>query len=126
MNLAQTSTPVTYVYVTDRVRAVGFYTETLGFSVRNSGGHGDTLDMGRSLLHLTPMADHKPGPHPVVGWEVPDVVAVVEALKASGVAMTVYEGMGQDALGVWSSPDGATKLAWFPDPDGNVLMLSQH
>ena len=94
MNLAQTSTPVTYAYVTDRARAVGFYIGTLGFTVRTSGGHGDTIDMGRSLLHLTPM--------------------------------TVYEGMGQDALGVWSSPDGATKLAWFPDPDGNVLMLSQH
>ena len=90
MDLAQTSTPVTYAYVTDRARAVGFYTETLGFAVRNSGEHGDTIDMGRSLLHLTQMADHKPGPHPVVGWEVPDVVAVVEALKARGVAMTVY------------------------------------
>jgi hypothetical protein len=51
---------------------------------------------------------------------------VVEALKARGVAMTVYGGMGQDAMGVWNSPDDATKLAWFPDPDGNVLMLSQH
>src|ERR1043165_2456307 len=122
MNLAQTRTPVTYAYVTDSARAVGFYTETLGFAVRNSGEHGDTIDMGRSLLHLTPMDDHKPGPHPVLGWEV----SVVEALKARGVAMTIYEGMGQDAQGVWGSPDGATKLAWFPDPDGNVLMLSQH
>lgn len=126
MNLAQTGTSVTYAYVTDLVRATGFYTEILGFTVRKRGEHGDTIDMGRSLLHLTPMADHEPGPHPVIGWEVPDVVAFVEALKARGVAMTIYEGMGQDPLGVWTSPDGATKLAWFPDPDGNVLMLSQH
>ena len=126
MNLPQIGIPVTYAYVTDRVRAVGFYTEALGFTVRNSSEHGDTIDMGRSLLHLTPMADHKPGLHPVVGWEVPELVAVVEALKARGVAMTTYEGMGQDTLGIWTSPDGATKLAWFPDPDGNVLMLSQH
>ena len=126
MTLSQTATPVAYVYVTDRARAVGFYTETLGFTVRTSGHHGDTLDMGRSLLHLTQMADHKAGMHPVVGWEVTDVPDVVAALKARGVAMTIYDGMGQDATGVWSAPDGSTKLAWFPDPDGNVLMLSQH
>lgn len=126
MNLQQTSTPVSYVYVADRARALAFYTETLGFTLHDAGPHGDTIDMGRGLLRSTVMPDHQPGPHPVVGWEVPDVVAVAEALKAKGVAMTVYEGMGQDALGVWTSPDGATRLAWFPDPDGNVLMLSQH
>ena len=126
MTLSQTATPVTYVYVTDRARAVDFYTGKLGFTVRTSGHHGDTLDMGRSLLHLTQMADHKAGMHPVVGWEVADVPAVVAALKARGVAMTVYEGMGQDETGVWSAPDGSTQLAWFPDPDGNVLMLSKH
>ena len=126
MNLSQTSTPVAYAYVADRARAVGFYTDVLGFTLRTAGHHGDTIDMGRSLLHLTLMPDHKPGMHPVVGWEVADVPAVVAALNASGVAMTIYEGMGQDETGVWSAPDGSTKLAWFPDPDGNVLMLSQH
>jgi hypothetical protein len=50
---------------------------------------------------------------------------VVRALGAAGVAFTIYEGMGQDALGIWTSPDGAAKVAFFPDPDGNVLSLTQ-
>lgn len=125
MNLS-TSKPVIYLYVTDRARALAFYTETLGFSLYNAGPHGDSIDMGHGFLRTTVMPDHTPGPHPVVGWEVPDVTAVAEALKGKGVTMTIYDGMGQDALGVWTSPDGTTKLAWFPDSEGNLLMLSQH
>jgi hypothetical protein len=41
------------------------------------------------------------------------------------VVFTVYEGMGQDGLGIWTSPDGKGKVAWFNDPDGNVLSLTQ-
>ncbi len=60
------------------------------------------------------------------GWEVPDMTRAVQALHAKGVVMTIYEGFGQDALGIWTSPDGKTKVAWFTDPDGNVLSLAQH
>jgi len=49
----------------------------------------------------------------------------VKALAAKGVKFTVYEGMGQDDLGIWSPPGGTTKVAWFPDPDGNNLSLTQ-
>ena len=74
---------------------------------------------------MTAMPDHKPSPHPVLGWNVDDMNAAATSLRARGVGFTVYEGMGQDDLGIWTSPDGATKIAWFADPDGNVLSLSQ-
>lgn len=59
------------------------------------------------------------------GWNVSDIVAAAKDLRARGVAFTIYDGMGQDELGVWTSPDGKAKVAWFSDPDGNVLSLSQ-
>ena len=71
------------------------------------------------------MPDHKAHPHPVLGWNVDDIAAAAEALRDRGVEFTIYEGMGQDALGIWTAPDGKTKVAFFADPDGNVLTLSQ-
>ena len=71
------------------------------------------------------MPDHQAHPHPVLGWNVDDIAGAVEALTNNGVTFTIYEGMGQDALGIWTSPDGKAKVAFFTDPDGNVLSLSQ-
>lgn len=124
MNLQQASTPVAFTYVSDRERALAFYVGTLGFTLRSSDPFGDFVDMGKALMRMTVMADHKAGAHPVLGWDVADIRAVVADLRARGVVFTIYEGMGQDESGVWSSPDG-TMVAWFTDPDGNVLSLSQ-
>ncbi|MFM9864450.1 MAG: VOC family protein, partial [Micropepsaceae bacterium] len=63
-------------------------------------------------------------PHTVLGWEVADIVAAIKALHERGVAMNIYKGMGQDELGIWTSPDGKAKVAFFNDPDGNGLSLT--
>jgi catechol 2,3-dioxygenase-like lactoylglutathione lyase family enzyme len=125
MNLQQSATPVAFLYVSDRERALGFYRETLGLALRGSDDFGDFIDLGGALLRMTVMPDHKAHPHPVLGWNVDDIGAAAEALRDRGVAFTIHEGMGQDALGIWTSPDGKTKVAFFTDPDGNVLTLSQ-
>lgn len=125
MNLQQSGTPVAFLYVSDRARALGFYGETLGLALRSADDFGDFIELGTALLRMTVLPDHKPHPHPVLGWDVADIVAAVEALGARGVAFTIHEGMGQDALGIWTAPDGVTRVAFFADPDGNVLSLSQ-
>lgn len=125
MTLQQTSTPVAFIYVSDRRRAHGFYLGTLGFTLKSADPFGDFIDMGKALMRMTLMPDHKAGPHPALGWDVPDIAAMAAALRDRGVVFTIHEGFGQDELGVWTSPDGATKVAWFADPDGNVLSLSQ-
>jgi hypothetical protein len=61
----------------------------------------------------------------VLGWKVPDAASAVKALTQAGVVFERYEGMPQDELGIWTAP-GGTKVAWFKDPDGNVLSVSQH
>lgn len=125
MKLGQGVTLVAFLYVGDRDRALAFYRDTLGLRLRSSDPFGDFLEAGAALVRMTVMPDYEPGPHPVLGWEVPDIGAAVRSLRDSGVLFTVYEGMGQDEDGVWTAPDGKTKVAWFADPDGNVLSLSQ-
>ena len=61
----------------------------------------------------------------MIGWNVADIHAAVRDLKARGASFNIYEGFGQDADGIWSSPDGGARVAWFADPDGNVLSLTQ-
>ena len=118
-------TPVAFLYVAERARALGFYRDVLGLELRREDAFGDFLAMGGALVRMTVLPDHKPNPHPVLGWNVADIAASVDALRAQGVEFLVYDGMGQDDRGVWTSPDGATKVAFFTDPDGNVLSLSQ-
>lgn len=118
-------TPVAFVYTTDRERALGFYRDTLGLALHSSDGYGDYLQLGGALLRLTVIADHMASPHPVLGWAVEDARATVETLRDKGVVFAIYDGMGQDALGIWTSPDGKSKIAFFNDPDGNALMLNE-
>jgi len=61
----------------------------------------------------------------VLGWQVPDVAATVKELMQAGVVFERYGFMQQDELGIWTTPTGA-KVAWFKDPDGNTLSVSEH
>jgi catechol 2,3-dioxygenase-like lactoylglutathione lyase family enzyme len=125
MGFGQAGTPVAFLYVSDRARALSFYQGTLGLALRSADAFGDFLDLGGALARMTAMPGHKASPHPVLGWDVEDIGAAVAALRERGVAFTIYEGMGQDEAGIWTAPDGASKVAFFADPDGNVLSLSQ-
>lgn len=125
MNIRKSGTPVAFLYVKDRVRALGFYRGTLGLELHSSDDFGDFIDTGSGLLRMTIVPDHAAGPHPVLGWNVGDISAAARALRDRGVVFNIHEGMGQDALGIWTSPDGRSRVAFFSDPDGNVLTLSQ-
>lgn len=124
MTLLGSSKPVSFLYVTDRDRALRFYGQ-LGLALRSSDDFGDFIETGGGLIRMTVMSDHTASAHPVLGWEVSDILATARELSEGGVRLMIYEGMGQDALGVWTSPDGKAKVAWFTDPDGNLLSLSQ-
>ena len=125
MTFQQAGIPVAFLSVGDRARALGFYCDTLGLALRSTDAYGDFIELGGALLRMTAMPGHEPSPHPVLGWNVADIGAAAAALRARGIAFAIYEGMGQDADGIWTAPGGATKVAFFVDPDGNVLTLSQ-
>lgn len=125
MSLPPDSRPIAFVLTADRPRALAFYTQVLDLPLQSEDAYGAVLD-GRGIeLRLTDIEGHEPSAHPVFSWQVPDIAAMCQALRAAGVECLIYPGFGQDSQGVWSSPDGGTKLAWFADPDGNVLGLSQ-
>jgi catechol 2,3-dioxygenase-like lactoylglutathione lyase family enzyme len=118
-------TPVAFINVADRDRALGFYRDRLGFELRSSDPFGDFLQLDGALLRLTVLPGHQAHPHPVLGWNIADITSAVRALRALGVTFAVYDGLGQDELGIWTARDGQAKVAWFADPDGNVLSISQ-
>lgn len=122
--IAAAAAPIAFVYVRERERALSFYRDRLALRVHSSDDYGDFLSAASGLVRITVIPDHEPSPHPAAGWAVDDIVATAKELQAKGVGLTRYEGMGQDELGISTSPDGG-KLAFFADPDGNVLMLVQ-
>jgi catechol 2,3-dioxygenase-like lactoylglutathione lyase family enzyme len=117
--------PIAFVITRDRKASEAFYGGTLGLRRLPGDPFAAVFDLAGLKLRVTEVPGHEAGQHPVLGWQVADIAATVDALAAKGVAFTVYEGMGQDARGIWTSPDGAAKVAFFPDPDGNLLSLTQ-
>lgn len=120
-----TAKAVTFIVTRDREAAKRFYGETLGFPLRSEDAFAVVFDLNGTALRISTLKDHVAQRHTVLGWHVEDIVATVEALTAKGVKFNIYDGMGQDALGIWTPPGSTGKVAWFYDPDGNNLSLSQ-
>lgn len=125
MVLAAPTTAIAFVQTRDRKAAEAFYGGVLGLTMTGDDGFAAVFDLNGSTLRITEIPGHAAGPHPVLGWRVADIAAAVDALAGKGVAMIVYDGMGQDERGVWTSPDGKAKVAFFHDPDRNVLSLTE-
>lgn len=117
--------PVALVTTSDRKVAEPFYADTLGLPRKGDDGFAALFDLAGVTLRLTEVPGYTAPAWPVLGWEVPDMAAAVSALTANGVTMNIYDGLGQDEQGIWTAPDGACKVAFFNDPDGNGLSLTQ-
>jgi len=117
---------MTFIVTRDRERSKAFYRDILGFRMTAEDGFAAVFDLNGTTLRISTVPDFKPQPHTVLGWEVPDIAASIHALKAKGVRFTVYEGMGQDELAIWTAPDSGARVAWFLDPDGNNLSLTEY
>jgi len=116
--------PIAFVSTTDPARARAFYEDTLGLTFVADEGFALVFDLAGVMLRVTRVGEVRPQSFTVLGWHVGDIDAVVRELTGRGVAFERYEGLEQDALGVWRSPSGA-RVAWFRDPDGNVLSVTR-
>lgn len=116
---------IAFIITRDRKTSEAFYGGTLGLRRLPGDAFAAVFDLAGVKLRITEVPDFAPSAHPVLGWQVDDIVAAAEALAANGVRFTIYEGMGQDALGIWTTPGGGARVAFFPDPDGNMLSLTQ-
>lgn len=118
--------PIAFVLTAERDRARAFYAELLGLPVIAEDDFAVTFRLGEgTTMRLTGVPGHQPHPHTVLGWAVADIHATIAELREKGIAPKIYEGVGQDADGVWTAPGGDVKVCWFPDPDGNLLSLTQ-
>ena len=101
-----------------------FYGEVLGLRLLETSEFANVYDVNGTRLRVT-LVDRPAGaPYTVLGWRVPDIAAVVRALRATGVAFKRYDGMTQDEHCIWTAP-GGSRIVWFADPDGNIISLQQ-
>jgi catechol 2,3-dioxygenase-like lactoylglutathione lyase family enzyme len=115
---------VAFVATTDPKRAKAFYVKTLGLRLVSEDGFALAFDAGGTMLRVAIVRTLQPAGYTVLGWIVPDIAKAVRDLVKNGVIFQRYEGMPQDDLGIWSSPSGA-RVAWFTDPEGNTLSLTE-
>jgi len=105
-------------------RARAFYEDVLGLRFVSEDRFAVVLDANGIMLRIVNVPEFEPASFTILGWDVPDIEAVVANLQKKGVQFCRYTGIRQDPLGIWCSP-GGSKVAWFTDFDGNVLSLSQ-
>jgi catechol 2,3-dioxygenase-like lactoylglutathione lyase family enzyme len=122
--MLQATAPVILICTRDRARAITFYRDVLGLGFISEDNFAVVLDVGGIMLRVSTLADFVPHEHSILGFRVPDVTATVKALRENGVTFNIYPGFKQDDLGIWTVPGGTTHVAWFKDPDGNVLSIT--
>jgi catechol 2,3-dioxygenase-like lactoylglutathione lyase family enzyme len=116
---------VAFVATADPSRAMAFYRDVLGLLLISEDEYALVFDAHGTMLRVAIVNEVVLAPYTVLGWQVADIDATVRGLAAKEVKFERYGWMEQDDLGVWSAPSGA-KIAWFKDPDGNLLSLSRH
>ena len=113
-----------FIPVADLDAARAFYEGTLGLKVSDASEGAVVLDAGGTMLRLTVAPRLSPQSFTVAGWLVSDVTQTIAALREMNVELERYAELDQDAAGVWTAPNG-DQVAWFRDPDGNVLSVTQ-
>jgi catechol 2,3-dioxygenase-like lactoylglutathione lyase family enzyme len=101
-----------------------FYETTLGLTFVSDDQFALVFDANGTMLRIQKVKQFDPPGHTALGWNVDNINTEVVQLNKRGVEFARYEGLGQDENGIWTPPSGA-KVAWFKDPDGNVLSLTQ-
>jgi catechol 2,3-dioxygenase-like lactoylglutathione lyase family enzyme len=114
-----------FVPTKDAAQARAFYEGKLGFTFVSDDMFALVVKAGETMIRIAKAQDFTPAPYTVLGWEVSNIEEMVAWLQKRGVVFEKYPFVEDKVLGIWTAP-GGDKVAWFKDPDGNVLSLSQH
>jgi catechol 2,3-dioxygenase-like lactoylglutathione lyase family enzyme len=114
----------TFVPTVKPQESKAFYRDKLGLTLLGEDDYGIEFDSGGTLLRVVTVRELKPHEFTVLGWNVKDIEATIRSLNEKGVVFEKYDFLPHDDLGIWTSPNNS-KVAWFKDPDGNVLSVSQ-
>jgi catechol 2,3-dioxygenase-like lactoylglutathione lyase family enzyme len=117
---------VAFVPTRDAGKARAFYEGVLGLRFVSDDDFALVFDANGIMVRVATVAPQfTPVQFTILGWQVTEIENVVAGLQAKGVAFEKYGFLKQDELGIWTAPTG-DKVAWFKDPDGNVLSVSRH
>ena len=106
-------------------QAERFYSDVLGLPLQAHSLGALVYDVGGTALRVTPVPASRPSEHTVLGFAVADIDPVIAELQQRGVPLERFPGFPHDRSGVVRAPDGS-KVAWFRDPDGNLLSVVQY
>jgi catechol 2,3-dioxygenase-like lactoylglutathione lyase family enzyme len=124
MGILEAAKPAIVICTRDRARATAFYRDMLGLATAHEDSFAVVFSIGGVTLRVSTVAGFTPHEHTLLGFTVPDVPATVKALREKGVNFNLYPGFRQDDLGILTLPGGSIQVAWFKDPDGNVLSVT--
>jgi len=99
--------------------------DVLGLTLLSEDPFATVFDANGTSLRVTPVQEIALAPYTVLGWDVSDIDAAVAEMAARGVRFEHFPGLPQSESGIWEAP-GGTRVAWFKDPDGNLLSVAQH
>ena len=119
---------IAFVPTRDPSRARRFFEETLGLRFLSEDPFAVVFDANGvpvRVVNVASVPGYAPAPFTILGWQVANLESTVRELARRGVKFERFPGMEQDALGIWRSPSGA-RVAWFKDPDGNTLSVTQY
>jgi catechol 2,3-dioxygenase-like lactoylglutathione lyase family enzyme len=117
--------PIAFLATTNAERARLFFAETLGLPLRTEDDFALVFDLGGVPLRVQKVRELQPQPFTALGWHVADAAHAVTSLRARGVIFERYPFIQQDAHDIWDAPGGGARVAWFKDPDGNILSLTE-
>jgi catechol 2,3-dioxygenase-like lactoylglutathione lyase family enzyme len=123
--MLSTTTLKAFLPTLQPAKAKDFFENTLGLKLLSEDNFALEFDANGTTLRITTVQALVPHPFTVLGWDVDDIGATIETLSKKGVVFERYDFIKQDKQGVWTAPGGA-KVAWFKDPDGNLLSLTEH
>ena len=114
-----------FILTKDYEKSRAFYEGKLGFEFASLDQFALVMQAGKSMIRIVKVPTFTPLQSTVLGWQVGDIEAIVDWLTKRGVVFEKYPFVQDKERGIWTTPDGS-KVAWFKDPDGNVLSVSQH
>lgn len=124
MRLLASSPVIAFLATADAARCRQFYEDMLQLRVISDDAFAVVFDCNGTMLRIQKVDSVQPASYTSLGWQTDDVYQVVQHLASRGVQFERYTGLEQDELDIWTSPAGA-RVAWFKDPDGNMLSLTQ-
>jgi catechol 2,3-dioxygenase-like lactoylglutathione lyase family enzyme len=116
---------VAFIPTRDAQRARSFYEGVLELRFVKDDGFAMVLDANGIMVRIAKASEFNPAPFTILGWQVSEIEKVAAVLQEKGVQFEIFSFLEQDKLGIWTAP-GGDKVAWFKDPDGNMLSISQH